>query len=141
MQIQPTTDVRPVFISTSILPGALFAGRRHWLNSVRNGRPIPPPSANTRWMGRKRGDVVDRLGGPWVLPRRDRWHVAHPGEFDRTGSLALEEGEINISHISRIALRAIFAKAERDCPPTPVEAERPKPVLNGSDAVRVLEFA
>lgn len=38
-------------------------------------------------------------------------------------------------------LAAIFMQAERDCPPAPVEASRPKPVLVGGAAVRVLEFA
>ncbi len=38
-------------------------------------------------------------------------------------------------------VRRAFERAERDNPPAPVEADRPEPVLNGSDAVRVLELA
>ena len=38
-------------------------------------------------------------------------------------------------------LRTAFERAERDNPPSPVEAEPVRPVLSGSDAVRVLELA
>jgi hypothetical protein len=33
-----------------------------------------------------------------------------------------------------------FRRAERDCPPSPVEAGRPAPVLVGGNAVRALEL-
>jgi hypothetical protein len=38
-------------------------------------------------------------------------------------------------------VRSAFERAERDCPPSPVEAEPRRPVLSGADAVRVLEDA
>jgi hypothetical protein len=38
-------------------------------------------------------------------------------------------------------VRRAFERAERDNPPVAVEAEPVRPVLNGSDAVRVLELA
>jgi hypothetical protein len=34
-----------------------------------------------------------------------------------------------------------FRRAERDCPPALVEADRPAPVLVGGNAVRALELA
>lgn len=34
-----------------------------------------------------------------------------------------------------------FRRAERDCPPSLVEADRPAPTLVGGNAVRVLELA
>jgi hypothetical protein len=40
-----------------------------------------------------------------------------------------------------ILIRAAFERAERDLPPAPVMSERPRPVLKGGDAVRVLELA
>lgn len=38
-------------------------------------------------------------------------------------------------------IRAAFERAERDLPPVPVVADRPRPVLTGGDAVRVVEMA
>lgn len=38
-------------------------------------------------------------------------------------------------------VRSAFERAERDNPPLPVEAEPIRPVLSGTDAVRVLELA
>ena len=57
----------------------------------------------------------------------------------RTG---LENSTPRISSLCRDpALKAVFLRAERDNPPLPVEPARPLPVLNGNNAVRVLEFA
>lgn len=43
------------------------------------------------------------------------------------------------SFICNPVIRAAFERAERDLPPAPVVADRPRPVLTGGDAVRVME--
>lgn len=45
------------------------------------------------------------------------------------------------SFISNPLIRAAFERAERDLPPAHVMSERPRPVLTGGEAVRVLELA
>jgi hypothetical protein len=44
-------------------------------------------------------------------------------------------------YIRNPSIRAAFERAERDLPSAPVAADCPRPVLSGSDAVRVLEVA